>query len=118
MFVQLASSLIIFSLLITTLSTRYRKHLRCIPGPFVASFSNLWKVHTVHRGDMPARNIALHERYGPVVRIGPNDVSFASPEALKAIYTARPTFAKARIYTMPRTLLSLLHIIGSYLGIL
>ena len=30
----------------------------------------------------------LHERYGPVVRLGPSEVSFASAEAIKEIYTS------------------------------
>ncbi|KAL3424538.1 cytochrome P450 [Phlyctema vagabunda] len=31
---------------------------------------------------------ALHEEYGPVVRLGPNEVSFSSGEAIKEIYTS------------------------------
>lgn len=32
----------------------------------------------------------LHERYGPVVRIGPNELAFNTPQAFRDIYSARP----------------------------
>lgn len=47
----------------------------------------------------------LHARYGPVVRIGPNELAFNSPEAFRDIYGARPgheSFAKDRShYVLP-----------------
>ncbi|KAF1978048.1 cytochrome P450 [Bimuria novae-zelandiae CBS 107.79] len=69
-----------------------------IPGPLIARFSNIWKIRAVYHATMHQKNVQLHEKYGSVVRIGPNDVSFASPEALKAIYTARPSFPKGYSY--------------------
>ncbi|CDO72236.1 hypothetical protein BN946_scf184970.g88 [Trametes cinnabarina] len=43
----------------------------------------------------------LHLRYGPIVRIAPNEVSFASREAVKEIYTSGGSgFDKARFYTL------------------
>jgi len=32
-------------------------------------------------GKLPFETAKLHDRYGPVVRVGPNDLSFISPEA-------------------------------------
>lgn len=81
-------------LCLQTLRTRYRRGLAKIPGPFVASISNLWKVNAVYKGDMPRRNMAVHEKYGPVVRIGPKHVSFASPQALYIIHASRRAYAK------------------------
>lgn len=92
-FVKTLVSLILL-LCFQLLRTRYRKGLRDIPGPFVASFSNLWKIVAVYHGDMPRRNVALHEQYGPVVRIGPKHVSFASPEAFSIIHSSRQAYAK------------------------
>jgi hypothetical protein len=34
---------------------------------------------------------ALHELYGPVVRIGPNNLSFINPQAWKDIYAHKRT---------------------------
>ena len=81
-------------LCLQTLRTRYSRGLAKIPGPFVASISNIWKVNAVYKGDMPRRNMAVHENYGPVVRIGPKHVSFASPQALHIIYASRRAYAK------------------------
>lgn len=76
------------------LRTRYRPHLRAIPGPAVASVSNLWKLAAVYREDMPGWNARAHARHGPVVRIGPDHVSFSSPAAFHAIHASRQAFAK------------------------
>lgn len=78
------------------LYNRYRGGLGAIPGPFLASFSNLWKVLSVYRDEMPQRNIAAHRKYGPVVRIGPNHVSFSTPKALQIIHASRKAYTKVR----------------------
>lgn len=60
--------------------------LRKLPGPTITLFTSLvlkWKEINA------ARTLyihALHEQYGPVVRIAPNEVSFTSWPALKEIY--------------------------------
>ncbi|GAB0136704.1 hypothetical protein EsDP_00004997 [Epichloe bromicola] len=60
--------------------------LRKLPGPTASLFTSLllkWKEMNA------ARTIyihALHDEYGPVVRIAPNEVSFTSWAALKEIY--------------------------------
>jgi cytochrome P450 len=74
--------------------------LRSIPGP--ASFAitryrlalEAWKarsMQTVHK---------LHLQYGPVVRIGPNEVSFNSLSALRQIYGAGSGFERTVFYKM------------------
>lgn len=74
--------------------TRYGSSLRAIPGPFFASFSNVWKVLAVYEDAMPQWNIAVHKKYGSVVRIGPKHVSFSSPEALQIIHGSRQAYPK------------------------
>ena len=89
--------LILFALVLSCFElvrTRYRRGLAAIPGPFIASISNIWKVSAVYHGDMPRRNVAVHEKYGSVVRIGPKTVSFASPEAFHTIHGSRQAYAK------------------------
>jgi hypothetical protein len=60
--------------------------LRKIPGPRISLFTSwLLKWHEFHANR--TRYIHwLHETYGPTVRIAPNEVSFASSEAVKEIY--------------------------------
>lgn len=80
------AAFILALVLVSCFWTRNKPHLRNIPGPRLASFSNLWKIAGVLNQDMPWRNIEVHEKYGPLVRIGPNHVSTSDPEALKVIY--------------------------------
>ena len=43
----------------------------------------------------------LHRQYGPVVRLGPNEVSFTSLEALKEIYSSGGGgYDKTEFYTL------------------
>lgn len=65
-----------------------RSYLRLahIPGPFAAGWTNLprfswvlsFKAHDIHT--------ALHRKYGPLVRFGPNMVSVGDPKEVGHIY--------------------------------
>lgn len=56
------------------------------PGPFLAKFTNLWRFLDVRSRRAEVTHIRLHKKYGDVVRLGPNVLSFADPNALKVIY--------------------------------
>ena len=59
------------------------------PGPRFRSatpFPNLW---AALKGDQAFEYAALHDKYGPVVRIGPNTLSYISAGAWKEIYGLR-----------------------------
>ncbi len=62
-----------------------RSPLRHIPGPWLAKLSNWWLVVLQFAGRRTFYVHALHQRYGPVVRIGPNALSFASAAAARDI---------------------------------
>lgn len=65
---------------------RYKKGLSKYNGPFLASFTDLWRVfHTYSNMHNPPM-VDLHKNYGDIVRVGPNTISFAKPEAIKDIY--------------------------------
>jgi hypothetical protein len=44
------------------------------PGPALASLTNIWYAWTVHKGNMHETLPALHHKYGPIVRIAPNEL--------------------------------------------
>ncbi|KAI0973508.1 benzoate 4-monooxygenase cytochrome P450 [Xylaria arbuscula] len=92
--VGLCALLVVFQ----ALYARYRGGLNAIPGPLSASMSNIWKVLAVYHNDTHRRNVALHRKYGPVVRIGPNTISFSSAEALQTIHGSRQAYAKSDFY--------------------
>lgn len=64
------------------------------PGPFVASFSNIWKTYHVAVGDYEHVLLALHRKYGKFVRVGPNHIDISDASAVKTIYGAGRTFKK------------------------
>jgi cytochrome P450 len=51
-------------------------------------------------GDMNTIMIALHKRYGPLVRTGPNELSVADLAAIKTIYGAGTPFRKSTWYSV------------------
>ncbi|THV48370.1 hypothetical protein BGAL_0252g00020 [Botrytis galanthina] len=65
-------------------------------GPTVVTVT--CQFNALYRGIMPQENIAVHAKYGPVVRIGPHHVSFASPEALQIIHGSRNAYPKSDFY--------------------
>ena len=81
--------------------------LRYIPGPFIASFTNFQRVWWVKTKRAHLIHQQMHEKYGAVVRIGPNMVSISNPEAIPTVYPMRPGFIKVRI-------LGLTHHIAEY----
>ncbi|KAK5991528.1 Cytochrome P450 monooxygenase [Cladobotryum mycophilum] len=72
--------------------------LRKIPGPFWARHTNLWKAYHMYSRSLPEALLKAHEKYGPVIRIGPNDVDFQSREAIEPIYKAGRTMPKTKFY--------------------
>ncbi|KAL2150645.1 hypothetical protein VTH82DRAFT_7208 [Thermothelomyces myriococcoides] len=82
---------------------RYHNGLNKYPGPFLASLTDWWRFFDVY-GRRPERShIALHKKYGPVVRLGPNTLSFSDPEALKTIYGLNKGFIKSDFYVVQQS---------------
>lgn len=78
---------------------RWFHSFRDIPGPFWASVSRLWLAAGVLSGKAEHTQRALHRRYGPLVRIAPNEISVADPEAVKIIYSIKTGFTKTDFYS-------------------
>ncbi|OLN89026.1 Benzoate 4-monooxygenase 3 [Colletotrichum chlorophyti] len=73
-------------------------HLRSIPAPLPAQFTNFWLLAVVRRGDRYLTVDKVHEKLGPVVRIQPNHVSIADDEAIQVIYGHGNGFLKSEFY--------------------
>ncbi|KAK6071335.1 cytochrome p450 [Seiridium cupressi] len=63
--------------------------LRSYPGPWYAKSSILWFVYQSFTGDYPFKVHELHLKYGPIVRIAPNELAYTDPQAWKDIYGHR-----------------------------
>lgn len=81
-YIAAAASLLLVVYLVRCLSSPLRK----VPGPAVSLFTSLvlkWKEINASR---TVYIHELHEKYGSVVRVAPNEVSFTSWPAVKEIY--------------------------------
>lgn len=84
-----------------TLWVVYARHfhpLRKIPGPWLASVSRLWYMIQIARGDMEHTQRRLHAQFGPLIRIAPNEIACASPDAIKSIYRNQGGLDKTDFY--------------------
>ncbi|KAK8221457.1 cytochrome P450 [Phyllosticta capitalensis] len=69
------------------------------PGPRLAAVINLWKAYHVAVGDYEHAILALHQKYGSVVRIGPNHVDISSADAVKDVFlTGGKSWVKSPFY--------------------
>ncbi|KAF8892398.1 cytochrome P450 monooxygenase pc-bph [Mucidula mucida] len=82
----LASSALVVVLLhlIPYLVDRYK--LRAFPGPLGAKFSDAWLGVVSYHGHRSEVVHQLHLKHGPFVRLAPNHISIASPDALPVVY--------------------------------
>ncbi|KAI0022853.1 cytochrome P450 [Xylariomycetidae sp. FL0641] len=82
---------------------RYHNGLSKYPGPFLASLTDWWRLWDVY-GQRPELTLQqLHAKYGDVVRLGPDTLSFADPKALKAIYGLNKGFVKSDFYIVQQS---------------
>ncbi|KAH0847275.1 cytochrome P450-like protein [Fonsecaea pedrosoi] len=86
-------------IVIATLLRNYRNKGLCkYPGPFLANFTDAWRFFSVLRGKSQLTLRTLHDQHGHIVRLGPNSLSFSSPEALKSIYGLNNRLMKSAFY--------------------
>ncbi|KAJ0343918.1 hypothetical protein KNSL1_009885 [Colletotrichum chrysophilum] len=72
--------------------------LKHIPGPWYINFTHwVLKYYTV-AGQRMYYIHSLHERYGPVVRITPDEISVADPDGYIDIYRMGSGFIKSKFY--------------------
>ncbi|TGO46446.1 hypothetical protein BCON_0325g00140 [Botryotinia convoluta] len=74
--------------------------LKSIPGPFLAKFTNFWRLIDTYNGRAEPTHKFLHEKYGQAVRIGPNLVSLNDPNLVRTIYSLKGDFLKSDFYTV------------------
>ena len=71
-----------------------RSPLKDIPGPFLAKFTNMWRLIDHFKATQISTQRRLHKNLGPAVRIGPNFVSLSDPTLLKTVYSTRGEYLK------------------------
>ena len=78
----------------------YFHPLKNFPGPWLARATPFPYVWRLCNGKMVSWTTELHLKYGDVVRIEPNELTFTAPSAWAEIYTSRPQLPKPVIGTM------------------
>ncbi|KAK0653179.1 cytochrome P450 [Cercophora newfieldiana] len=95
LFTGATALLILFALLIV-IRRRYFHPLSHVPGPFLWSVSSFPVLYHqgIEEGQLMHILPALHEQYGPVVRIGPNEVHLSNPSNYDKVYSVGYKFSK------------------------
>ncbi|KAJ0282876.1 hypothetical protein CBS470a_007591 [Colletotrichum nupharicola] len=79
--------------------------LRKYPGPKLWAASQIPWLRSYTGGLYHVKLRDMHEKYGPVIRVGPNELSFTSPEAWQAVMGHRKSGevenGKAPFYAVP-----------------
>ncbi|CBF77081.1 protein CYP675A1 [Aspergillus nidulans FGSC A4] len=78
--------------------TRWFHPLAQFPGPFWASVSRIWTVLHVLPGNAEKTQRKLHEKYGPIVRIAPDELITSDPAAVKTLYGVKSGTLKTDFY--------------------
>jgi hypothetical protein len=85
---------LLLALVARLLHNKYDHGINSIPGPLLASLSNIWRLVLVIGRRPELKHIELHRKYGSVVRLGPTAVSVSDPAAIKVIYAINAGFVK------------------------
>ncbi|KAL2848899.1 cytochrome P450 [Aspergillus pseudoustus] len=96
--IALLTVVVVVFLTLTAIHRAYIHPLRRVPGPRLARFTELWRTNRYFQGDWFHDILDLHEKYGPVVRIAPNEVSVVSPYLIKTVYSHTGGTVKTRWY--------------------
>ncbi|KAI0089355.1 cytochrome P450 [Irpex rosettiformis] len=82
----LVISLFVLYLTVLALYRLFFSPLAAVPGPWYAAVSDLWIISHVVRMQQCRTVQSLFEKYGPVVRIGPNKVAFCDATTMRSVY--------------------------------
>ncbi|KAF4339672.1 pisatin demethylase [Fusarium beomiforme] len=72
--------------------------LRHIPGPFFGKFTYLWVAYLTITGKQHHHLVDLNRKYGPLVRVGPNEVLVDNPDLIRKVSSTRNTYTRGNWY--------------------
>lgn len=97
----------------------YFHPLARFPGPKHWAVSRLPFIYCLLTGKLVRREREFHEKYGEIIRLAPDEVSFASEEAWNDIYAYRPGHKRAlknKVYYFGNSALTSFFPVGGPLG--
>ncbi|KAK8088430.1 hypothetical protein PG997_003391 [Apiospora hydei] len=78
--------------------------LRKYPGPILAGWTNVWRFCLALSGQHAPTIKKLHEKYGPVVRTGPNLLELDIPSLIRTVYNTDGKWKKSNFYKVNSTM--------------
>ncbi|TGO36465.1 hypothetical protein BHYA_0124g00260 [Botrytis hyacinthi] len=84
-----------------TIHTIYLHPLSAFPGPIPWICTRIPYISSLWRGHLAQDVYALHHKYGNIVRIAPDELSFATPQAWHDIYSnhgSTPAFLESHLW--------------------
>jgi hypothetical protein len=78
----------------------YTSPLANVAGPKMNAITKWWMVWTDFTKKRTLVIHDMHQKYGPVVRIGPNELAFTGDEPMRTIYGAGTSFYKPAFYNL------------------
>ncbi|KAJ4989638.1 benzoate 4-monooxygenase cytochrome p450 [Stagonosporopsis vannaccii] len=69
-----------------------------IPGPFWAPFTKFWIIRESFLGRQPTTLRDVTDQYGPLARVGPNELVTSDPEVLRKIMSVRSAYSRGPWY--------------------
>lgn len=94
------SSQVILAFSTAAIYRLYIHPLSTYPGPRLWAISGFPHIYYQLRGILQYRNLELHRHYGPVVRISPNELSYATETAWQDI-AGKPAGKRAQLKKDP-----------------
>ncbi|KAI1338852.1 cytochrome P450 [Xylariaceae sp. FL0016] len=76
--------------------------LKHVPGPFLGSVSSIWLVRRALGGNVHVHLRQVAEDYGPLARIGPNELLSTDPDVLRMMSAVRSPYTKGVFYETGR----------------
>ncbi|KIW69909.1 hypothetical protein PV04_02226 [Phialophora macrospora] len=96
--IYFVSAIVWFSILRLVYNVSPFHPLSKYPGPLLWRATRLAASWHQARGDLYQCIDAIHTKYGPTVRIAPDELSFTHPEAWPQIYNTRPQLQKTEFH--------------------
>ncbi|KAH8724033.1 benzoate 4-monooxygenase cytochrome-like protein P450 [Phaeosphaeriaceae sp. PMI808] len=89
--------LLLSAVVVLYLADKYRKYarLRAFKGPFSTGWSEVWHTHKILclRSHLSYKEV--NDKYGPIARVGPNDLVTSAPELLAHINAVRSSYTRS-----------------------
>ncbi|KAF2637187.1 cytochrome protein [Massarina eburnea CBS 473.64] len=76
-----------------------RSPVAVVPGPWHTKYTSVVATYKLLTGTRTEWVEELHQRYGNIVRLSPNEIQFSSIKAVKTIHSYRKVFPKSAFYS-------------------